>query len=173
MAKYSYKLKLQVAQDYLKGLGGYRIIATRHGVTIRDVALWAALYKVHGAEGLKKHYSSHTAEFKEHVLKTMTEQSWSLRYTAVHFKIPSPSTIDVWQRLYNEGGLTALVSKKKGRRSMRKQMDYQALLNKPIAELSHEELLKRLEYAEAENAYLKKLEALAQEKSLANKNKSK
>ncbi len=56
---------------------------------------------------------------------------------------------------------------------MSKRTDYQALLNKPITELSHEELLKRLEYAEAENAYLKKLEALAQQKSLANKNKPK
>jgi transposase len=56
---------------------------------------------------------------------------------------------------------------------MRKKINYQMLLSKPVAELSHQELLDRLEYAETEIAYLKKLEALAQQQKLAPKIKSK
>lgn len=173
MAKYSYELKLRAVRDYLDGLGGFRVISNRYEMTARDVAKWVALYRLHGSEGLQKHYSSHTTEFKIRVLKAMSEQGLSFKSAAAQFNIPSPSTVSVWQRLYNEGGVDALKAKSKGRKPMRKKMDYQALLNKPIAELSHEELLQRLEYAEIENAYLKKLEALAQQKILASKNKPK
>jgi transposase len=173
MAKYSYELKLRTVRDYLDGLGGFRAISKRYEVTARDVAKWVALYKFHGYEGLQKHYSSHTQKFKLRVLKAVSEKGLSFKSAAAQFNIPSPSTVSVWQRLYNEGGLDALKPKPKGPRPMRKKMDYQALLKKPIAELSHEELLQRLEYAEIENAYLKKLEALAQQKILASKNKPK
>lgn len=137
------------------------------------MAKWVALYKLHGPKALQKHYSLHTTEFKIRVLNAMSEQGLSFKSAAAQFNIPSSATVSVWQRLYNEGGLNALKPKPKGRRPMRKKMDYQALLKKPIAELSHEELLQRLEYAEIENAYLKKLEALAQQKILAKQNKSK
>jgi transposase len=82
------------------------------------------------------------------------------------------TTILQWQRLYNEGDITALQPKSKGRLSM-SQFNIKALLKKPISELTPEELRRRLEYAEAETAYLKKLEALAQSKAVKeNKPKS-
>lgn len=52
------------------------------------------------------------------------------------------------------------------------QFNIKALLKKPISQLTPEELRRRLEYAEAESAYLKKLEALDQSKA-AKENKSK
>jgi transposase len=45
------------------------------------------------------------------------------------------------------------------------QFNIKALLKKPISELTPAELRRRLEYAEAQAAYLKKLEALAQSKA--------
>ena len=53
-----------------------------------------------------------------------------------------------------------------------KPSDIKALLAKPLTSLTHEELLRKAQYLEVENAYLKKLEALAQQKHLASKNKS-
>jgi len=97
----------------------------------------------------------------------------SARPAAAHFNIAAPSTITIWQRLYNEGGIAALESKPKGRPPMLKQSEIAALLAKPSTELTHEELLRKALYLEVENAYLKKLEALAQQKHLASKNKSK
>jgi transposase len=95
------------------------------------------------------------------------------RLNKPRFNIASPSTVKLWLRRYNEGGLTVLTSQPKEWRPMRKKINYQMLLSKPVAELSHQELLDRLEYAETEIAYLKKLEALAQQQKLAPKIKSK
>ena len=52
------------------------------------------------------------------------------------------------------------------------EFNIKALLKKPISELTPAEMRRRLEYAEAESAYLKKLEALAQSKA-AKENKPK
>jgi transposase len=52
------------------------------------------------------------------------------------------------------------------------QFNIKALLKKPISELTPAEMRRRLEYAEAQAAYLKKLEALAQSKA-AKENKPK
>jgi transposase len=103
----------------------------------------------------------------------MEQHQLSINQAASHFNIPAPSTIGQWQRLYNEGGITALEPKPKGRRAMSKPSDIKALLAKPLSSLTHEELLRKAQYLEVENAYLKKLEALAQQKHLASKNKSK
>ena len=56
---------------------------------------------------------------------------------------------------------------------MPQSFDIKALLKKPLADLTPAEMRRRLEYLEAENAYLKKLDALVQSKKLANKVKSK
>ena len=173
MSKYSYEFKLQVVKAYLKSHRGIRINALQYQVPEKSLRGWVARFEAHGPEALKKSFTHRTTAFKLLVLEYMSTHQLSIAQTAAHFNIPSPSTIGVWLKLYNQGGATALEPKPKGRRSMSKRTDYQALLSKPISELSHEELLKRLEYAEAENAYLKKLEALAQQKSLANKNKPK
>jgi transposase len=56
---------------------------------------------------------------------------------------------------------------------MSKRSEIQALLAKPSEQLTHEELLLKAHYLEVENAYLKKLEALAQQKNLASQSKPK
>lgn len=58
----------------------------------------------------------------------MRTQGLSLRSAAGHFNIAAPSTILVWRRLYNEGGITALQSKPQGRPPMSKRSEIQALL---------------------------------------------
>jgi len=73
----------------------------------------------------------------------------------------------------NEDGVAALKPKPTGRPLKFKPSNIKALLAKPLTELTHEELLCRAQYLEVENAYLKKLEALAQQKHLASKNKPK
>ena len=97
----------------------------------------------------------------------------SARPTAAHFNIPGSSSVLLWQRLYNEGGIKALESKPKGRVPMPTSDATKKLLVKPLTELTHEELLRKAQYLEVENAYLKKLEALAQKKRLEGKIKRK
>jgi transposase len=75
------------------------------------------------------------------------------------------TTILQWQKLYNGGGIAALANRPIGRPPM-PHFNIKALLKKPISELTPAEMRRRLEYAEAEAAYLKKLEALAQSKAV-------
>lgn len=173
MSKHDTQFKLAVVQEYLKD-GGKKRIAMRYGINGNDVIKWVSAYQLHGLPSLQqREYHQYTPAFKLEVLQYMHEHHVSSRDAAAHFNIASPSTVIVWQRLYNEGGITALQSKPKGRPLKFKSKDIKALLAKPLTELTHEELLHRAEYLEVENAYLKKLEALAQQQDLANKRKSK
>jgi transposase len=173
MSKYSKELKQAVIKQYISGKGGYRALGAQYGINHSHIRKWINAFKVHGKKSLSRGRTHYSSAFKLSVLKAMEQDQISLIQAAARFNIPAPSSITVWQRLYNEGGITALEPKPKGRPPMSKKTDYTALLSKPVSELSHEDLLKRLEYLEVENAYLKKLEALAQQKILAKQNKSK
>lgn len=173
MSKYDTQFKLSVVQEYLSH-GGKKRIGIRHGINPSGVVKWALAYQSHGLASLEKRKPrQYTVEFKLEVLQYMQDHQVSLSPTAAHFNIASPTTIMVWQRLYNEGGITALQPKPKGAPLKFKTQDIKALLAKQLSELTHEELLRRAEYLEAENAYLKKLKALTQQQDLANKHKSK
>ena len=173
MSKYSTQFKLKVVNDYLRS-GGYLRVANRYGLNTTDVRKWVVAHQLHGMAALQKRgYQHYTPQFKLVVLEHMRAYGASPRSTAAHFNIASSSTILVWQRLYNEGGITALEPKPRGRPSMPKRHEIQALLAKPSSELTPDELLRKLHYLEVENAYLKKLQALAQQKHLASKNKPK
>jgi len=103
----------------------------------------------------------------------MEKHHLSARPVAAHFKIGSMAAILQWQKLYNEGGLAALQAKRKGRSFMSKPCKPFIPTNKPVTQMTPEELMQELEYRRVETAYLKKLEALAQQKHLVSKNKSK
>ena len=173
MSKYSTQFKLKVVKEYLKA-GGLKRLAHLHAVNTADIRKWTLAYQAHGLPGIQKRALQHyTPKFKLAVLQYMAAHQLSARPVAAHFKIGGMTTILQWQKLYNEGGIAALQPKPKGRATMPKAFDIKALLNKPLAELTPAEMRRRLEYLEAENAYLKKLDALVQSKKLASKIKPK
>ena len=130
-------------------------------------------FKAHGQKSFVKGHAKYSSTFKLSVLQHMEQHQLSINQAASHFNIPAPSTISHWQRLYNEGGITALEPKPKGRPSMSKPFKPLVPTNKPVTQMTPEELMQELEYRRVETDYLKKLEALAQQKYLASKNKSK
>ena len=170
MSKYSKQFKLKVVKEFLKS-GGLKRVAHLFDISHSDVRKWALAYQAHGVSGLNPGYQRHSQEFKVQVLEYMAAHQISARPAAAHFGIGSMSSILQWQKLYNEGGITALANRPRGRSPM-PHFNIKALLKKPISELTPAELRRRLEYAEAESAYLKKLEALAQSKA-AKENKPK
>jgi transposase len=102
----------------------------------------------------------------------MIEHGTSLNETAAIFKIPAPSTIIAWRKLFETQGLDALQSKKKGRPSMKKEFNQQPK-QEPVKG-STEALEARIKLLEMENDYLKKLNALVQNKEKSpNKTKRK
>ena len=170
MSKYSKQFKLKVVQEFLKS-GGLKRVGHLFEISQSDVRKWTLAYQAHGHSGLNPSFQHHSPQFKVQVLEYMAQHQISARPAAAHFGIGSMTTILQWQKLYNEGGITALANRPRGRPPM-SQLNIKALLKKPISELTPAELRRRLEYAEAEAAYLKKLEALAQSKA-AKENKPK
>jgi transposase len=173
MSKYSYEFKLKVVKAYLKSHRGIRVNALQYQVPAKSLLGWVARFEAHGPEALRKSFTHYTAAFKLLVLKYMDTHQLSIAQTATHFNIPSTDTVGKWLRLYNQGGAKVLEAKSKGRVPMSKPKQPYTPSNKPVTQMTQEELMQELEYRRVETEYLKKLEALAQQKSLANKNKPK
>ena len=119
-------------------------------------------FENHGEKAFVKQYTSYTQQFKMDVLNFMTENGTSLDETAAIFNIPAPSTILAWKKQLETKGIDALQSKKKGRPSMKKDSTKQP--KQTPAEGTVEALEARIKQLEMENEYLKKLNALVQNK---------
>jgi transposase len=86
----------------------------------------------------------------------MHENQLSCKETAILFGISGSSTVWQWEQRYLEKGIEGLEGKKKGRKPKTPKP-------KP-PKTREEELLDRIQYLEAENEYLKKLNALVAER---------
>lgn len=165
MGRHTLKFKLSVVEYFLSGQGGHKATAKRFGTDHSAVRIWVAAYKKHGVSGLEPPKRNFTAEFKESVILYMREHGLSMRETATHFNILAVSSIGLWERCYDEGGLQALTPRKKGRPfAMKPTITKPSSPQKTSPTLSPEEMQRELEYLRAENACLKKLHALIQEK---------
>ncbi|AAY60353.1 transposase family protein (plasmid) [Bacillus cereus E33L] len=162
MAKFTANEKIQIVLRYLNGNESYREIWKAIGIRDTIILNWVNQYKQNGVEAFLKRYTKYTQQFKLDVLNFMIENDMSLFETAAIFNIPAPSTISVWKKQLKTQGIDALQSKKKGRSSMKKDLNKQ--LKQALAEGSIEALEARIQQLEMENEYLKKLNALVQNK---------
>lgn len=170
MKKYSKEFKLEVVQAYLSGRAGQIKIAASFHIDRIQLRNWLSAYEAHGIAGLEPCGRSrrYSTEFKLSVLAHRSQHHLSLQEVATLFKIPSVSTVSTWEQRYNQQGINAF-SDRRGRPSMMKKSDTHdsiARSEKPLKSPTHAELLREIEYLKAENAYLKKLEALVQKKQL-------
>jgi len=162
MAKYTEQFKLSVVEDYECGQSGYEGVAQEHGVDAATVRKWVAAYRVHGAAGVKRKYERYSREFKLLVLQQIRSEGLSDREAAARFNIRNSPVIGRWKRQYDAGGIDALLPRPTGRP---KKMPEQPSAPPPSPDddtRARQELLDELNYLRMENAYLKKLEALAQ-----------
>jgi transposase-like protein len=156
-------------QHYLDGVGTYATIGESIGTSENMVRTWVMQYQYHGLEAFKKTYTGYSAQFKLDVLNYMNNHGTSPNETAAIFKITSPALIRKWRLQFELQGIDALESKKKGRPTMKKETKKST----PI-EGSVEALQEEIERLRMENAYLKKLNALVQNKeTLQSKTKRK
>ncbi|ASL64732.1 transposase [Bacillus thuringiensis] len=168
MAKFSSKEKIQAVKRYLDGTESGKIIAKSIGVNPSVLREWIRRYESSGEKAFEKCYTFYPAQYKLDVLYYMNEHGTSIRETAALFNIPSYETLRKWKIAYETGGLDALQSKKKGRPTMKDKKI------KPVDEGSIEALQAENERLRMENAYLKKLNALVQNKEKSpNKTKRK
>jgi transposase len=155
MTKYNVTDRIAAAQAVEAG-ECIASVARRYQMSAGVVSRSLMLYQGHGQEGLQSHTYNWTAAEKYQVLKYMHENHLSCQETGIQFGISGSSTIWQWERRYLEKGIEGLESKKKGRKPVRPKP-------KP-PKTREEELLDRIQYLEAENEYLKKLNALVAER---------
>lgn len=165
--KHSLEFKLSAVDRILKGYSSAETIAKEHALSREMVRRWQKKFETFGIEGLKsrKGKAVYPQSFKISVLRTIQEENLSLMEAMLRFNLPSPSVIVDWRKRMGEYGFEGLKPKPKGRPPMEKN---DRLPNKRKNRSSkdpmtkEEQLLQELEYLRAENALLKKLQALVQ-----------
>lgn len=173
LVKVTKEEKIKSVKRYLEGKESYETIAKEIGVHKSKVQFWVRKHEFHGENAFFKSYTNYSLQYKLDVLKYMNENGTSIFETAAIFNLPSDSTLWNWQHIFETQGLAALEPKKKGPPSMKN--DKQKTLKKQApAEGTIEALKEENESLRMENAYLKKLNALVQNKEKSpNKTKHK
>ena len=97
----------------------------------------------------------YTGEFKQKVVETMQEEHLSYRETARQFDICDHHMVASWERIYLTEGAEGLYVERRGRGSKVRPPQ----MTKKV----EEDLLAEVQRLRAENAYLKKLQALVLE----------
>lgn len=161
MTKYSSELKLKVVKYCLEENHSrpeaekYFSIPKKSGIKI-----WIRKYQEHGIEGLvKKQKSSYSGKYKKYVVEYMQSNHLSATEAAVHFNLGSGSVVSKWERIYHEKGPQGLYSKQRGRAKNMKLK-----LERKLDKENEEDLVTENQRLRMENEYLKKLNALVQER---------
>ena len=161
MSKYSLEFKLKVVKYCIEEQHGMRDAAKKFGIPSRTpIKEWIHKYKEHGVEGLLKHLnSSYSGDFKQNVVEYMHNNHLSATETAVHFRIQTPVVLK-WERIYYEEGPQVLYQERRGRKINMNSKPRKKKLSKEI----EEDLIAENQRLRMENEYLKKLNALVQER---------
>lgn len=162
MAKYSLEFKLKLIQEMEETNRGIRYIGDKYVVHKSLIGHWNQLYKLHGVDGLTNKPRRYSGEFKETVLEYMKQNHLSLNETASYFKIPAVSTVMKWRNLVEKEGRSSLYEERRGQHF--KMAPKKKKTDKPLDPNSIEALLEENEQLRMENAYLKKLRALVQQR---------
>ena len=105
----------------------------------------------------------YTGEFKQMVVETMMQEKLSYHEAARQFEIKDHKSVASWERIYLMEGPEGLYVERRGRSSK----GGPAKLPKQV----EEDLLAEVQRLRAENAYLKKLQALVLERERHQKKK--
>jgi transposase len=163
MSKYSEEFKLKVVNYYLNNHYGWEYVARQFDIPAwTTVRKWVRKYEEHGKQGLiKNKKSSYSGEFKQNVVEYMHTNHLSCQQTAYHFNLGDTYVVGKWERIYYEEGPQALYKERRGRKNV---MDSKPRKKKSSKEVE-EDLVAENQRLRMENAYLKKLQALVQERT--------
>lgn len=154
--------KLKMVLEYKKN-GFTPIVEGCSKVTMhKRIRMWARVYDIHGERGLEHRISHWTYEDKANAVQHVLDGE-SYHEVAHSLGMSNITQITNWHRKYLEFGWDGLKLDGRGRkRKMGNKLIKPSKSKSQTEELV--ELRKRLEYLEAENAYLKKLAALVQQR---------
>ena len=145
----------RAAELYDEGYG-VRSIADQLEVPYAAVRQWIDTYRSVGIEGLNimgKKYNTYSFETKLSAVRAVIDEGMTKVQAMEKFGIASMGPLKTWLKAYREGGPEALRPKPRGKPK-----------GKPKELTREQELERRIQKLEAENAYLKKSIALKAEK---------
>ncbi|SEH90469.1 transposase [Pseudomonas asplenii] len=165
MSKYTEQFKLTAITAYLEGPYGFRKVAQHLGVDCSLLRRWVASYQAHSSVSPRPHPQRYSDDFKRQVVQYMREQRCSLRQTAAHFGLGQSSQIGIWEQQYYSGALVPRpAAKPRKSTTVTKKIKPLKPTDTDDALKPREQLMAELEYLRMENAVLKELKALEQEK---------
>ena len=169
MAKYTTDFKLSVIAYYLQG-HSYNQTAKQFNLSTDSIVeQWVKLYQAHGIDGIKRRSTKavYDTNFKLNAVQQVLLGK-SLTQLSIELNLPQPSLLSNWLKAYQTFGIMGLEPKPKGRKAMsnskHKASKNQSTNKAEPQDDDYAKLLKRLAYLEAENDYLKKLDALIRQK---------
>ena len=162
MAKYSNEFKLEVVIYYLNNNFGWEYVAKKFNIpSFTTVKKWVRKYQEHGPKGLMRNQkTSYSGEFKQNVVEYMHTNHLSATMTATKFNLANENTVLKWERIYYEEGPQALYEERRGRIKNMSSKPRKKKLSKDV----EEDLIDEVQRLRMENEYLKKLNALVQER---------
>lgn len=155
--KYSPTLALEVCQGIDSGKRSGVSYGRLYRLDEKEISLWLAQYRFYGPTVFDDEVTFSRAE-QLHIVEDKIKNGLSLTQTCIKYKILHRSTLRNWIRLYNEGRLESMADKENKKKKQETPLEEIDAAKKRIRELE-----RQLLYARAENAYLKKLQALMQE----------
>ena len=166
---YTIDIKLQVVKYVVDENHSIGEAVEHFKIPYQSMRMWLKHYEHIGIAGLSIKNQKYSGDFKISVVKYMYENKLSLVATAVYFSIPDHTIVRRWKKIYEEKGPLYLLQEQRGRSKNNKMKLTKVKKSKEKTSLSEKELLKKIEYLETENAYLKKLNALIQDKEKSKK----
>ena len=162
MSKYSDEFKLKVVKYCIDKRVGFLETAKHFNIGKSEVVRrWVKRYEQNGINGLLKNLkSSYSGDFKVNVLEYMYANHLSFNETAFHFNLGNINVIQRWERIYYEEGVQALYEERRG---SKKKMSSKSTKNSKKLTVT-EKLIEENKLLKMENEYLKKLNALVQER---------
>ena len=170
MSKLTNKQKIEIYERKLKG-ETLKSLALEFNMNIHTLEYLVRLLNKHGYHILRNNKNKYySRELKKIAINRILIGKESMNFVAIDIGLPSRSILHNWIKKYKENCYN-VIEKKKGRKP--KAM---TKIKKSKKTLTKKDKIKELEekilYLEAENEYLKKLEALIQEREQQNKKES-
>jgi len=167
--KYSVKQKEAIVKLILRGQKSMRSAARELNCDRTTVRRWLGQYNAYGVKGFKFRNGVYERSFKLQVIRYYLKKGLSLNQTANYFKIPNAGIVSRWIASYKGLGAAGLSKELRGRKRsiMSKKPKKKEITSGDPAAQKLGELQKELEYLRAENAFLKKFNALVQQQEAA------
>lgn len=164
---HSLEKKIDLINRYKSG-ENLKLLAVEQNLHLSQLAYWVQQYKQNGIDGLILSNRGYSLELKREIVLKILNGNLSSYRASIDYRI-TKSAIEKWVKKAREFGLDALAIDGRGKSRMKPMYQIKKKTSNPLTR--EEELLQENEFLRAENAFLKKLKALVEER-VARENES-